>query len=59
LCRRIRHLEHDLRDITARCHAECKRHMSLEALVGGKDLHLYLIPCLSLNFRFLTIALLP
>jgi hypothetical protein len=36
LCRRIRHLEHNLRDITARCSAECERRMSLEALVGGK-----------------------
>jgi hypothetical protein len=36
LRRRIRHLEHDLRDITARCHAERERHMSLEALIGGK-----------------------
>jgi hypothetical protein len=36
LCRRIRHLEHDLRDITARCSAERERRMSLEALVGGK-----------------------
>jgi hypothetical protein len=34
LRRRIRHLEHNLRDITARCNAE--RRMSLEALVGGK-----------------------
>jgi hypothetical protein len=34
--RRIRHLEHDLWDITARCCAERERHMSLEALVGGK-----------------------
>jgi hypothetical protein len=33
---RIRHLEHDLRDITARCSAERERRMSLEALVGGK-----------------------
>jgi hypothetical protein len=33
---RIRHLEHNLRDITARCSAERERHMSLEALVGGK-----------------------
>jgi hypothetical protein len=24
-----------LRDITARCNAECERRMSLEALVGG------------------------
>jgi hypothetical protein len=36
LRRRIRHLEHDLRDITARCCAKRKRRMSLEALVGGK-----------------------
>jgi hypothetical protein len=36
LCRRIRHLEHDLQDITARCHVERERRMSLEALIGGK-----------------------
>jgi hypothetical protein len=36
LRRRIRHLEHNLRDITARCSAERERLMSLEALVGGK-----------------------
>jgi hypothetical protein len=36
LCRRIRHLEHNLRDITARCNAERECRMSLEALVGGK-----------------------
>jgi hypothetical protein len=36
LRRRIRHLEHDLRDISARCSAERERCMSLEALVGGK-----------------------
>jgi hypothetical protein len=36
LRRRIRHLEHDLRDITARCSAERERCMSLEALVGSK-----------------------
>jgi hypothetical protein len=35
LRRRIWHLEHDLRDITARCSAERERRMSLEALVGG------------------------
>jgi hypothetical protein len=35
---RIRHLEHNLRDITARCSAERERRMSLEALVGGKIL---------------------
>jgi hypothetical protein len=33
---RIRHLEHDLRDITTRCSAEREHHMSLEALIGGK-----------------------
>jgi hypothetical protein len=36
LRRRIRHLEHDLQDITARCSAERERRMSLEALIGGK-----------------------
>jgi hypothetical protein len=36
LRRRIRHLEHNLRDITARCNAESERRMSLEAFVGGK-----------------------
>jgi hypothetical protein len=36
LRRRIRHLECNLRDITARCNAERERRMSLEALVGGK-----------------------
>jgi hypothetical protein len=35
---RIRHLEHNLRDITARCSAERERRMSLEVLVGGKIL---------------------
>jgi hypothetical protein len=34
LRRRIWHLEHNLRDITAHCSAE--RRMSLEPLVGGK-----------------------
>jgi hypothetical protein len=33
---RIQHLEHNLRDITARCNAERQRRMSLEVLVGGK-----------------------
>jgi 50S ribosomal subunit-associated GTPase HflX len=33
---RIRHLEHNLRDVTAHCSAERERRMSLEALVGGK-----------------------
>jgi hypothetical protein len=36
LRRRIRHLEHNLRDITARCNAERERRMGLEALIGGK-----------------------
>jgi hypothetical protein len=36
LRRRIRHLEHNLWDITARCNAERERRMCLEALVGGK-----------------------
>jgi hypothetical protein len=36
LRRRIRHLEHNLRNITAHCNAERERHMSLEALIGGK-----------------------
>jgi hypothetical protein len=33
---RIRHLEHNLRDITTRCSAEHEHRMSLEVLVGGK-----------------------
>jgi hypothetical protein len=33
---RIRHLEHNLRNITARCSAEHECRMSLEELVGGK-----------------------
>jgi hypothetical protein len=36
LRRCIRHLEHNLRDITARYNAERERSMSLEVLVGGK-----------------------
>jgi hypothetical protein len=35
LRRCIRHLEHNLRDITAHCNAERERRMSLEVLVGG------------------------
>jgi hypothetical protein len=42
LRRRVQHLEHDLRDITARCQAECERRMVLEALVGGKHFQLLL-----------------
>jgi hypothetical protein len=37
LRRRIRHLEHNLRDITDRCNAERERLMSLEVLIGGKN----------------------
>jgi hypothetical protein len=47
LRRRIRHLEHNMRDITARCIAECERRMNLEALVGGKILILIRFSCLS------------
>jgi hypothetical protein len=36
LRRHVRHLEHDLRDNTACCHAERERRMTLVALVGGK-----------------------
>jgi hypothetical protein len=36
LHRRIRHLEHDLRDITARCCAKRERRMSLEVVIGGE-----------------------
>jgi hypothetical protein len=36
LRRRIRHLEHNLWDITTHCSAERECRMSLEALVGGK-----------------------
>jgi hypothetical protein len=44
---RIRHLEHDLRDITARCSAEREHRMIMEALVGGKILILISFSCLS------------
>jgi hypothetical protein len=47
LRRRIRHLEHNLRDITAHCSAEHERRMSLEALVGGKIFILIQFSCLS------------
>jgi hypothetical protein len=33
---RIRHLEHDLRDITTRCSAELERRMNLEVVIGGE-----------------------
>jgi hypothetical protein len=38
---RIKHLEHDLQDITARCSAERECHMSLEALVGVRSSSLF------------------
>jgi hypothetical protein len=41
LRRRIRHLEHNLQDITARCNAEHERHMSLEALIGVRSPSLF------------------
>jgi hypothetical protein len=46
LRRRVRHLEHDLRDITARCQAKRERRMALEELVGGKTSIFILTPCL-------------
>jgi hypothetical protein len=54
LRRRVRHLEHDLRDITARCQAERECHMALEALVGGKHFHLHLHSVLALGSLSLT-----
>jgi hypothetical protein len=33
---RIRHLEHDLQDITARCSTERERRMNLEAAIDGE-----------------------
>jgi hypothetical protein len=36
LRRHIRHLEHNLRDITACCDAKRERRMGLEVLIGGK-----------------------
>jgi hypothetical protein len=52
LRRRVRHLEHDMRDITARCQAERERHMILEALVGGKTSIFILTPCLLSDLCF-------
>jgi hypothetical protein len=54
LRRRVRHLEHDLRDITARCQAERERRMILEALVGGKHFQLRLDSALAPGLLFLT-----
>jgi hypothetical protein len=56
LRRRIRHLEHDLRDIAARCQAERERRMALEALVGGKCFHLHLDSMLAPKYLSLTIV---
>jgi hypothetical protein len=58
LRRRVRHLEHDQRDITARCQAERERRMSLEALVGVK-LPPSFDSMLELRSSFLTTVLLP
>jgi hypothetical protein len=55
LRRRIRHLEHNLRDITARCNAECERRMSLEALVGGKITISIRVPYLISNLYLTTV----
>jgi hypothetical protein len=57
LRRRVRHLEHDLRDITARCQAERERRMALEALVGAK--HLQLLPGSMLTLGFLSLTTVP
>jgi hypothetical protein len=54
LRRRVWHLEHDLRDITARCYAEREHRMALEALVGGKHFHLNLDYVLAPGSRSLT-----
>jgi hypothetical protein len=54
LRRRVQHLEHDLRDITARCQAKRERRMVLEALVGGKHFQLLLDSMLTLGSLSLT-----
>jgi hypothetical protein len=54
LRRRVRHLEHDLRGITAHCQAERERRMTLEALVGGTRFQLHLDSALAPGFLFLT-----
>jgi hypothetical protein len=46
LRRRIRHLEHDLRDITVHCCAERERCMSLEVVIGGEIFIPHCISCL-------------
>jgi hypothetical protein len=57
LRRRVWHLEHDLRAITARCHAEREHRMTLEALVGVKLSFLF-HSMLELRSLFLTTVLL-
>jgi hypothetical protein len=54
LRRRVRHLEHDLWDITARCQA--KRERRIEALVGGKHFQLLLDSALTPGSLPLTIV---
>jgi hypothetical protein len=54
---RVRHLEHGLRDITARCQAERERRMALEALVGVNISDSFLTSCLHLDF--LPLILIP
>jgi hypothetical protein len=56
LCRRVRHLEHDLRDITTRCQAERERRMALKALVGGNVSNPFLTSRPHLDFLPLTIT---
>jgi hypothetical protein len=58
LRRHVRHLEHGLKDITARCQAERERRMALEALVGVNISDFSLISCLHLDFFPLTPVLL-
>jgi hypothetical protein len=53
----VRHLEHDLRDITARCRAEREHRMILEALVGGR--HLQLLPNSMLTLGSLSLTTVP
>jgi hypothetical protein len=52
LRRLVRHLEHDLRDITVRCQAERERRMALEVLVGGTTSIFILTPCLRSDLCF-------
>jgi hypothetical protein len=58
LRRRIRHLEHNLRDITARCSAERERRMNLEVLVGGMIFIFIRFPRLSSDPTFINCSFL-